>query len=116
MRYKAMAMRLRQATGTKDPKPTAALLDETPRHEAVAAILADETPVFSRVFAALEHAISPETVFLDKTKTFKNIPHGILKNGSRKVRSAEKAIARAKLEPRRKTRPEGSSRRRRSKK
>ena len=62
-------------TGTKDPKPTAALLDETPRHEAVTAILADATPVFSRVFAALEHAISPETVFLDAQKPIKNFPH-----------------------------------------
>ena len=40
MRYKAMAVRLRQVTDTRDPKPTAALLDETPRHDAVAAILA----------------------------------------------------------------------------
>ena len=65
MRYKAMAMRLRQATGTRDPKPTSALLDETPRHEVVAAILADPDPVFSRVFAALEHTLSPDAVFLD---------------------------------------------------
>ena len=65
MRYKAMAMRLRQATGTRDPKPTSALLDETPRHKVVAAILADPDPVFSRVFAALEHMLSPDAVFLD---------------------------------------------------
>lgn len=65
MRYKALAVRLRQATGTKDPKPTAALLDEKERHEAVQTILADPSPVFSRVFAALEHMISPDTVFLD---------------------------------------------------
>ena len=50
MRYKAMAMRLRQATGTKDPKPTAALLDEMPRHELVATILATKRPS-SRVFS-----------------------------------------------------------------
>ena len=68
MRYKAMAVRLRQATGTKDPKPTCALLGETPRHEAVAEILAEPEPVFSRVFAILEHRLSPETVFLDAAK------------------------------------------------
>lgn len=39
MRYKAMAIRLRQATGTKDPTPTAALLDETPRHTVMEEIL-----------------------------------------------------------------------------
>ena len=65
MRYKAMAVRLRQATDTHDPKPTSALLDETPRHEVVAAILAEEEPVFSHVFATLDHMLSPETVFLD---------------------------------------------------
>ena len=65
MRYKAMAVRLRQATDTRDPKPTSALLDETPRHEVVAAILSEEEPVFSHVFATLDHMLSPETVFLD---------------------------------------------------
>ena len=65
MRYKAMAMRLRQATDTQDPKPTSALLDETPRHEVVLAILAEPTPVFSQVFTTLECIISPDTVFLD---------------------------------------------------
>ena len=65
MRYKAMAVRLRQATDTHDPKPTSALLDETPRHEVVATILANPEPVFSHVFATLDHMLSPETVFLD---------------------------------------------------
>ncbi len=64
MRYKALAVRLRQATDTKDPTPTAALLDE-PRHEAVAVVLADPEPVFSHLFAALEFRISLDTVFLD---------------------------------------------------
>ena len=68
MRYKAMAVRLRQATETKDPKPTSALLDETPRNGVVAKILEDPEPVFSRVFEALEHILSPETVFLDAPK------------------------------------------------
>ena len=64
MRYKALAVRLRQATDTKDPTPTSALLDE-PRHEVVTALLADKEPVFSHLFAELEFRISPETVFLD---------------------------------------------------
>ena len=73
MRYKALAVRLRQATETKDPKPTAALLDESPRHEVVEALLADPRPVFSGLFAALEHMVSPETVLLDAPKSQKNL-------------------------------------------
>ena len=73
MRYKALAVRLRQATETKDPKPTAALLDESPRHEVVEALLADPRPVFSGLFAALEHLVSPETVLLDAPKGQKNL-------------------------------------------
>ena len=67
MRYKALAVRLRQATGTRDPTPTSALL-EGRRHEVVAEMLSDPAPVFSRVFAALEHRLSPDTVFLDQAK------------------------------------------------
>ena len=67
MRYKALAIRLRQATDTRDPTPTSALLDG-PRHEAVEEILSDPAPVFSRVFDALEHRLSPDTVFLDPAK------------------------------------------------
>jgi hypothetical protein len=62
MRYKALAIRLRQATGTKDPKPTSKLLVK-PHHKAVVKILADETPVFARVFSTLEHMlISPAAI------------------------------------------------------
>jgi hypothetical protein len=67
MRYKALAIRLRQATDTRDPTPTSALL-EGPRHEALEEILSDPAPVFSRVFGALEHRLSPDTVFLDPAK------------------------------------------------
>ena len=70
MRYKAMAMRLRQATGTKDPTPTSALLDAKRRHEVVAALLAEPKPVFSRMFDELEQMLSPETVFLDAPKRY----------------------------------------------
>ena len=68
MRYKALAIRLRQATDTRDPTPTSALL-EGPRHEAVEEILSDPAPVFSRVFDALKHKLSPDAVFLDPAKT-----------------------------------------------
>ena len=65
MRYKAMAVRLRQATDTHDPKPTSALLEEMPRHDVVAMILAYPEAVFSHVFSTLEHMLSPDAVFLD---------------------------------------------------
>ena len=67
MRYKALAVRLRQATETKDPKPTSKLLVK-PFHKAVATILAEETSVFAHVFAMVEHMLSPATVMLDAPK------------------------------------------------
>ena len=67
MRYKALAIRLRQATDTRDPTPTSALLEGS-RHEAVEEILSDPAPIFSHVFDALEHRLSPDTVFLDPAK------------------------------------------------
>ena len=82
MRYKAMAIRLRQATCTKDPTPTAALLDETPRHTVVEEILSGPEPIFDRVFKKLDHILSPETVLLDEPRTLKNFPLMILKNGN----------------------------------
>ena len=86
MRYKAMAIRLRQATGTKDPSPTAALLDETPRHAVVEEILSGPEPIFDRVFKKLDHFLSPETVLLDESRVLKNFPHRILKNGDSRNR------------------------------
>ena len=68
MRYKAMAIRVRQATGTVDPKPTSALLDEKPRNKTLASILDGAAPVFSHLFGELERLLSPETVFPDKAK------------------------------------------------
>ena len=67
MRYKALAMRLRQVTETKDPKPTSKLLVK-PLHKAVKTILAENEPVFSHVFITLEHMLSPKTVMLDEPK------------------------------------------------
>ena len=64
MRYKALALRLRQATDTKDPKPTSKLL-EKPLHNVLVAILAEDEPVFSRVYAAVEYMLLPQTVMLD---------------------------------------------------
>ena len=65
MRYKALATRLRQATNTKDPVPTSALLEEGRRNEVVESILAEGEPVFEHVFGALDRMISPDAVFLD---------------------------------------------------
>ena len=67
MRYKALAVRLRQVTNTKDPTPTSKLLVK-PYLKPVKEILSKEEPVFSRVFAMLEHMLSPQTVFLNAPK------------------------------------------------
>ena len=65
MRYKAMAIRLRQATGTKDPTPTSALLDAKPRNEVVAEVMREDDPVFEHLFIDIEYMLSPNTVLLD---------------------------------------------------
>ena len=64
MRYKALAVRLRQVTETKDPTPTSKLLKK-PYHKVVKKILADEKPVFAQVYGALEYMLAPETVLLE---------------------------------------------------
>ena len=64
MRYKALAVRLRQATETKDPTSTSKLLKK-PYHPVVEKILADKNPVFAHVYITLEHILSPKTVLLD---------------------------------------------------
>ena len=68
MRYKAMAIRLRQATGTVDPKPTSHLLTESPRHEVVETILENFRTTFSSIEETLAFYLSPETVLRDKPK------------------------------------------------
>ena len=86
MRYKALAVRLRQATETKDPEPTSKLLKK-PYHEAVKTILADEKPIFSHVFAALEYMLAPETVMLDAPKVRKEQRKG----GKRRCKARRRA-------------------------
>ena len=70
MRYKAMAIRLRQATGTFDPVPTDALLAPPPerRHEAVREILEDRRVTFASVEEELRRRLDPERVFLDPAR------------------------------------------------
>ena len=80
MRYKAMAVRLRQVTGTEDPVPTAALLDAPERSDVVEEMISTGKPVFSRAFAALEWRLDPETVFLEKSKKEKPRISGGTKN------------------------------------
>ena len=65
MRYKALAVRLRQATGTRDPTPTSAVLDAKPRHEVVSEVVLRDDPVFEHLFVDLELRLSPAAVFSD---------------------------------------------------
>ena len=85
MRYKAMAIRLRQATGTKDPTPTSALLGDGKNttneknmtdarsgdgamHEVVRELLKDFRMTFSSLEEGLAQRLDPEQVFLDPAK------------------------------------------------
>ena len=65
MRYKAMAVKLRQATGTKDPTPTERLLDE-PRCELVEGLLKDFRMTFSSLEAGVSRLVDPEAVLADE--------------------------------------------------
>ena len=71
MRYKAMAIKLRQATDTKAPKPTSELLTENPRHEVVETILENFRTTFSFLEDTLEYYLSPDMVLRDKPEIFK---------------------------------------------
>ena len=64
MRYKAMAMKLRQAARVSDPVPTDFLL-ETPVKETVAAILGERDGTFSGLLEAIERRLDPGNVFRD---------------------------------------------------
>ncbi len=66
MRYKAMAVRLRQATETRDPTPTDAVLSPAhPRHEVVKGLLEDLRTSFAFLDGELKRLLDPEAVFLD---------------------------------------------------
>ena len=64
MRYKAMAIKLRQATGTQDPTPTSSLLNE-PRHQVVQELLEDFRTTFSFVEESVKRWVDPRQVFLE---------------------------------------------------
>ena len=86
MRYKAMAMRLRQATDTKDPTPTSALLDAEPRHEVVEKVVYRDDPVFEHLFIDLDCILSPSTVLLDGVR--KGLTHGRIRENENSMRKS----------------------------
>ena len=62
MRYKAMAIRLRQATETRDPVPTARLVEAETPHEVVAEIRADARNTFAALIETIDFHLSPENI------------------------------------------------------
>jgi hypothetical protein len=62
MRYKAMAIKLRQATDTRDPRPTERLLRK-PYHPIVKEILSGGPVTFAIVLEILEKYLSPDRIF-----------------------------------------------------
>ena len=82
MRYKAMAVKLRQATGTRDPTPTERLLDE-PRCEVVAGLLEDFRITFSSLEAGVSRLVDPEAVLADEDRIV-----GGKRNGKRSDKAA----------------------------
>ena len=62
MRYKAMAIKLRQATETKDPRPTKRLLRK-PFHSVVEEILSYPQNTFAIITEVLDRHLSPERIF-----------------------------------------------------
>ncbi len=67
MSYKAMAMKLRQATETVDPQPTVELLEEG-RPEIVVKILAQPEETLVSILRVLDDYLSPERVFLEERR------------------------------------------------
>ncbi len=61
MRYKAMAIHLRQATETKDPMPTEILLNK-PHHKVIVEIFDDPRNTFISIMNVLNYYLSPEYV------------------------------------------------------
>ena len=62
MRYKAMAIRLRQATETRDPVPTERLLAAKAPHAVVAEIRADARNTFAALLETIDFHLSPENI------------------------------------------------------
>ena len=87
MRYKAMAVRLRQATETRDPTPTSALLGDAPGgaeaareagrdgkpHKVVRELLEEFRMTFSSLEEGLSRRLDPARVFLDPAKTRRGV-------------------------------------------
>jgi len=67
MRYKAMAIRLRQATRTQDPLPTDDILKE-PRSETAREILSAEGDSFESLWRAIERHIDADLVLRDPVR------------------------------------------------
>ena len=65
MRYKALAIKLRQATGTEDPVPTEKLLDE-PQKEEVRELLEDFRMTFSSIEEGVVALVDPKAVFAER--------------------------------------------------
>ena len=67
MRYKAMAIRLRQATETRDPVPTAHLLGAKAPHAVVAEIRADARNTFAALLETIDFHLSPENILRNRS-------------------------------------------------
>jgi hypothetical protein len=62
MRYKAMAIKLRQVTELKDPKPTKSLLRK-PYHPVVEEIFSCQQVTFACIVEVIDRHISPDQIF-----------------------------------------------------
>ena len=91
MRYKALAVRLRQATDTKDPTPTSRLLDE-PRHEVVEEVVYRDDPVFEHIFLDLEHTLSPNTVLCEVPRVQEEVQKAEAKGRMRRNENSMRKI------------------------
>ena len=67
MRYKAMAIKLRQATETHDPVPTAHLLGAKAPHAVVAEIRADARNTFAALLETIDFHLSPENILRNRS-------------------------------------------------
>ena len=67
MRYKALAMRMKQIAKICDPEPAACLMKE-PHRTAIAPVLDVFPPVFSRMFADADAMLSPDAIFRSLAK------------------------------------------------